>query len=261
MPALSRDDAEIYYEVHGSGPAVVLCHGAGGNAASFWQQVPAFAAAGHRVVTLDQRGYGRSRCTPDAFDPARFPADLLGVLDACGIDRAALVCQSMGGWTGLPTAVAHPERVTALVLCGTPGGIRTPEVIAAMAASGTRLASAGGARVASHAALGETFKRARPDLTFLYEQLASFNVHVPADALRKLASVRISPDALGGFHVPTLVIAGDEDVLFPPDALQSVANAIPSARFEPLQKVGHSSYFEVPDQFNALVLEFLAKHR
>jgi pimeloyl-ACP methyl ester carboxylesterase len=70
-------------------------------------------------VAFDHRGFGRSTCAPEAIDPRHFASDLEAILDAAGVRRAALVCQSMGGWTGLPFAIAHPERSAALVLAGT----------------------------------------------------------------------------------------------------------------------------------------------
>ena len=80
-----------------------------------------------------------------------------------------------------------------------------------------------------------------------------------ADALARLGQTRIAPDHVTQLRVPTLVISGHEDVLFPPEALRSVAAALPGARLIELPEVGHSSYFEVPERFNQIVLEFLAE--
>ena len=119
MPTIEREGAALYYETHGSGPAVVFVHGSGGSALSWWQQIPHFAKR-HRVVAFDHRGFGRSTCRTRSLDPRHFADDLAAILDAAGVARAALVCQSMGGWTGLPFALAHPERTAALVLAGRP---------------------------------------------------------------------------------------------------------------------------------------------
>ena len=75
MPTIEREGATLYYEVQGSGPAVVFVHGSGGNALSWWQQIPPFAAR-HRVVAFDHRGFGRSTCPPEALDPRHFASDL-----------------------------------------------------------------------------------------------------------------------------------------------------------------------------------------
>ncbi|MEC8776437.1 MAG: alpha/beta fold hydrolase, partial [Pseudomonadota bacterium] len=75
MPTVETNGARIYYEVHGEGPVVVLAHGRGGNAASWWQQVPHFAQ-NYTVVVFDHRIFGRSACPPEAFDRSLFDSDL-----------------------------------------------------------------------------------------------------------------------------------------------------------------------------------------
>ena len=79
MPRVESAGASLYYETHGSGPAVVLAHGAGGNAMVWWQQVPHFARR-HTVVVFDHRGFFRSRCAPEALDPGLFASDLAAIL-------------------------------------------------------------------------------------------------------------------------------------------------------------------------------------
>jgi pimeloyl-ACP methyl ester carboxylesterase len=91
--------AKIYYESYGEGPALIFAHGAGGNASSWWQQVPHFADR-YRVITFDHRGFGRSICPDEALDIKCFVDDLVCIMDTEVIDTATLVCQSMGGWTG-----------------------------------------------------------------------------------------------------------------------------------------------------------------
>jgi len=260
MPRVAVRNAEIHYEVHGAGRVVVFAHGAGGNAASWWAQVPAFVAAGWRAITFDHRGFARSSCAGEHLDPAEFPADLRALLDAEGVERTALVCQSMGGWTGLPFARAWPERVSALVLCGTPGGLWTDAVAASFAGIAERVAREGGVVGPGDAALGASYRAANPEGAFLYDQIAGFNTGLEPGAVGRIAGVRMAPDDLAGFATPTLVVSGDEDVLFTPEALASVAAAIPGARLERFAETGHSAYFERPERFNRLVLEFLDAH-
>jgi pimeloyl-ACP methyl ester carboxylesterase len=85
-----------------------------------------------KVVVFEHRGFGRSRCGKEHFKSDYFHGDIRAILDAEGIDKGALVCQSMGGWGGLKLAVTHPERVAALVLANTPGGLDTPKANAAI---------------------------------------------------------------------------------------------------------------------------------
>jgi len=256
MPQVKGRDASIYYEVHGEGPPLVLAHGAGGNTEIWWQQVPHFSSS-YRVVTFDHRCFGRSTCAPQSFRPEYFADDLISILDAEGIDRVSLVCQSMGGWTGLRMALDHPERLTCLVLCGTPGGIVTDKIIAAAARIAEGAAEGG---IKGNAALSDSFQTREPALCFLYDQIGSHNSGFSPELLGQLASARVKPDELKSHVTPTLVISGEEDKLFPTDSIREIAELIPGAELETIPESGHSPYYEVPDTFNRIVGDFLAKH-
>lgn len=258
MPYVERDGARLYYETHGAGAPLVLAHGAGGNTLVWWQQVPFFARR-HRVLSFDHRGFGRSTCAPGTEQARHFAADLTAILDAARIERAALVCQSMGGWTGLQLALAAPQRVAALVLSGTPAGVVTPKVLEALAAIASAAASALQAPDwnTPHPALAADIFTRDPERGFLYAQLAALN---PPGALARLAlhEVMTDPARLAGWSIPTLLVGGAHDRLFAPDVLREVAEAIPGARFREIPYVGHSPYFEAPEEFNLVVDEFLS---
>lgn len=256
MPSVKSHDASIYYEVHGDGSPLVLAHGAGGNTEIWWQQVPHFGSR-HRVVTFDHRCFGRSTCPPELFKPEFFADDLIAILDAEGIDRVALVCQSMGGWTGLRMALEHPERLSCLILCGTPGGIVTDQIIAAAQRIAEGAAEGG---ISGNAALADAFQRNEPSLSFLYDQIGSHNTGFSPVLLGQLASARVDPHELESYSTPTLVISGEEDALFPTEAIREVAGLIPGAELQTIPGSGHSPYYEVPETFNRIVDEFLARH-
>ena len=255
MPYAKRPNATLYYEVHGDGPALVFAHGAGGNTLIWWQQVPHFAR-GRRVVTFDHRGFGRSTCAPADFHAREFAGDLRAILDAAGIERAALVCQSMGGWTGLRSALEFPERVACLVLSGTPGGVFTPKVFEAFARIG-RIAAGEGIRGAP--ALAPDFPAREPALAHLYDQISARNPGLPPAALATLAQARVEPAELAGYAIPTLMISGAHDQLFPPEVLKEAAAQIPGCRLASVSSSGHSPYFEDAPRFNRIVAEFLAE--
>ena len=176
MPLVRRPQASIYYETSGEGPPLVFAHGAGGNTLVWWQQVPHFARR-YRVLTFDHRGFGRSACEAGAETARHFAGDLAAVLDDAGIDRAALVCQSMGGWTGLQLARAMPARVAALVLSGTPAGIMTPKVgraLLALAQAVTQMDRVPAWNEPHPALAADIFTR-DPSRGFLYAQMAALN--------------------------------------------------------------------------------------
>ena len=257
MPTVKSHDASIYYEVHGEGPPLVFAHGAGGNTQIWWQQVPHFSPH-YRVVTFDHRCFGRSTCPPEAFKPEFFGDDLIAVLDAEEIDRIALVCQSMGGWTGLRMALEHPDRLSCLILCGTPGGIMTDQILAAARRIAEGAAADG---IGGNAALADSFQKREPGLSFLYDQIGSHNTGFSPELLGQLARVRVAPDELKSHTTPTLVISGEEDALFPTQAIREIASLIPGAELQTIPGSGHSPYYEVPETFNRIVDGFLARNR
>lgn len=254
MPAVAVEGGALHWDAWGAGPAVVLVHGSGGSALSWWQQVPRYARR-HRVIAYDVYGFGRSQGDPALRHPRRLPGDLAAVLDAAGVARAALVCQSLGGWTGLPFALAHPERTAALVLCGSPGGLHTPGILRDFAGLPERVKRRPGL---AGMALAEDCPAREPERTFLYEQIGARN---PPDVIAAygagLAEVAIAPERMAGYAVPTLLLAGADDAFFSPPALAEAAAAIPGARLQVFPGVGHSPYWEVPERFDAEVLRFL----
>ena len=252
MATVQNEGASLYYEVHGEGPAVVFAHGRGGNCASWWQQVPVFAQR-YKVIVFDHRGFGRSRCDDKHFEAAYFPRDIAAILDAEKIGRAALVCQSMGGWGGLKLAVTRPERVAALVLANTPGGLDTPKATAAI----QHIAS--GAIPPGTGQIGKSFVAGNPAGAYLARQISGLNSNFPRSFNRLTSAKSVTLDELKGYAVPTLVLTSPEDVLFPPEIMEEVAQSIPGARLEVIPGVGHSTYFELPETFNRVVSGFLSE--
>jgi pimeloyl-ACP methyl ester carboxylesterase len=254
---VERGGERIYYEDIGAGPPLVLTHGAGGNHAVWFQQVPRFARS-RRVVLWDQRGFGRSSARGGPNDPARATRDLAALLDHLAIERADLVGQSMGGWAVLGLALAEPARVRSLVLADTPGGIDTPELRAAW----TRVGSGFAVReLGRHPAVAPDFFERHPERAVLYQQLGGFGDPKLAEVLPSLASTRHSAAALTNLRCPTLLLVGAEDALFPPAVITASANQLPPAchaRVVTIPHAGHSPYFEEPEAWNAALDDFLA---
>src|SRR5213078_2092653 len=119
---LDRPDCRLYYEADGTGPMLVFAHGLGGNHLSWWQQVPHFRDR-YTCVTFAHRGFAPSSAPPGGPDPADYAGDLAALADHLGAEDIRIVAQSMGGWSALEYALAHPERVRALVLASTAGTI------------------------------------------------------------------------------------------------------------------------------------------
>jgi reactive intermediate/imine deaminase len=248
----------VYYEVHGDGDPVVLCHGAGGNHVAWYLQVPEFARS-YRVVTWDQRGFGRTSNRAGQATPASAVADLVALLDHLGLARAHVIGQSMGGWAALGLALALPQRVHSLVLADTLGGIWTPRAVQEFEALVER---SGGLRadalpLGRHPAIDASLLERDPAHAFLYQELQSLNDPPPADVALHLRATAHPPEALGRLALPVLFVVGDRDPIFPPAVIRDAAAQIPGARVVEIPGSGHSPYFEKPREWNDAVLAFL----
>ena len=251
MPHARIGTAELYYEDHGSGPAVVFVHGAGGNHLSWWQQVPAFSRR-YRCITYDQRGFGASREDAGGPGAAALADDLLGLLDHLGIERAHLVAQSLGGWATWGAAARHPGRVAALVMGGTVGSVPFKGFDAWLRSTHE---NAGDAPLRN--AIPPQLAEERPDLAFLYWQIQGLNPAGGAAGPAMLEPLAARVEPVDGFAVPTLFIAGELDAMMPPDLIEEAASCVPGAQLWRVPGAGHSVYFEKADAFNARVLDFL----
>ncbi|MEC4723386.1 alpha/beta hydrolase [Noviherbaspirillum sp. CPCC 100848] len=265
MSFIESQGVHIYYERHGSGPAVVFCHGAGSNAATWWQQIPVFARQ-FTCITIDNRCFGRSAAGLEKFEPELFVEDLLRVMNHENIDRAALICQSMGGMTGLRFALRYPQRVSAFVSCDSPLAIDHPEMLANV----ERFLAGVEATELEDRTLSPQFVRSRPELAFLYAQINRFNpaVYGPSHGLgwgARLSTLSapaylLSLQKLQELERPTLFIVGSEDPVVTPAVVRDVASYVRASEVIQIDQAGHSPYFEQPAIFNSEVLKFLSRH-
>ncbi len=252
MPYAQNGNVRLFYQTWGKGDPIIFAHGAGGNAASWWQQVPIFADR-YKVLTFDHRGFARSHCTADEFSRRHFVSDLLTIMDDAAIERAILVCQSMGGWTGMGTAIKHPDRVRALVMSHTPGGISTPEIdeIRRQAAANRQTLTSPFA----HWAVAPDFHEKGLALSHLYTQISAFNTELDLRRLDLQEPVDLA--CFRDFDIPTLFITATQDVIFPPALIALAAAQVPGAQVRTLGNAGHSSYFESAELFNQTLQAFI----
>lgn len=251
MATAQSAGAAIYYESSGEGPALLFAHGAGGNAAIWFQQTAHFAGR-FNCIAFDHRGFARSPAPPSTLTAAQFRDDALAVLDAAGVDRAHVVAQSMGGYTALRLALDAPERVASVTLSGTSGGLPNEQPSEALKALVSGNASSGIA-----ATMARATKADKPKMA-LYAAVSAFNTAFSFANLADL--VRDGGPSLadaGRIACPVQFVAGREDPLFPPSLLASYVPHFPNARITVVDDAGHSPYYEQPKIFNALLDAFL----
>lgn len=258
----------LSYDEAGEGAPVLLLHSSVCDRRMWDAQFQALAAAGHRVVRCDLRGHG---ATPVSDRPYTDAGDVLGLMDALGIEQAALVGSSFGGRVALLAAAHSPRRVTALaLLCAAP--LPDQEESAELAAFDARedtlleagdLAAAAALNVATW--LGPDADEAARNAVYGM-QLHAFEVQTAAE---KAVSAEGAPYVLSGnrvaglpdfsaFESPCLAVSGAHDL---PDfrrAAARVAGLLRNARHLELPWAGHLPGMERPAEISALLTGFLA---
>jgi pimeloyl-ACP methyl ester carboxylesterase len=265
---LTRPFGTLHYELTGSGPALVFAHGLGGNQMSWWQQVAHFAPS-YTCIAFAHRGFAPSDAIAGGPDPADYAGDLAALIDHLGLPDVRLVGQSMGGWTVLEYAIAHPNKVKALVLSSTSGTIARRGADPSGGATydawlkdaETKIAA--GLAKGVHPAVGMAAAERFPALHLLYksidEMAGALDKEKVRAGLRRTATRTL--DALQDFRVPTLLVAGGQDVVFPAFLAKAIAARLPCAQAQAIPDAGHSPYFEQAATFNRLVEAFLSLHR
>lgn len=257
---LERPGCRVYYELTGSGPAIIFAHGIGSNHLTWWQQVAHFSDR-YACITFSHRGYPPSS-EIGVPDPKEFAGDLAALIAHLQLPDVRLVAQSMGGLTSIEYILSHPQHnVRALVLASTSGSINRRSVPFAdpqRLTEWNRQAAAARADMARRGIsppAGERMAREQPALHFLYRAIANASGTFDREELRKRTdAMRIrSLDVLRGFDMPTLFITGDEDMTFPPFLADALAPLIPNAKVEQVREAGHSVYFQCASIFNHLV--------
>ena len=253
MPLLRRPDGcSLNYEVHGSGPALVLLEGMGGDIPGWRRNIPTLAGD-LSVIAYDLRGNGRSDEPLGPCTMTTFVDDTVALMDALAIDRAHIYGQSFGGMVAQEMAITRPHRVATLILaCTHPGPAHAIAVDRAKVPKGEPW----------RALYAPGFPDRHPD-------------HV-ADDLRSGATQPPHPiggrrqrEAMQGWsaferleriETPTLVLHGSEDMVVAPENARLLASRIPGAELHILEGAGHVYHSEQPERADAAVLDFIRRH-
>jgi 3-oxoadipate enol-lactonase len=239
---------------------VVFVHGLGGSLYSWWGQLAACEAAGWRAVAFDQRGAGLSAKPPGPYSVALWVDDLERLLDGFGLERVALIGQSVGSMIVQQAAVRFGERVRALVVIG--GALRWRAESAPVFVERVRLAREGRmdeiAATVAQTGLSERCRAENPALHGLMLELIASNE--PAAYAEWAAATApaemVEPETLA---CPTLVICGELDPVAPPSFAEAIAEAIPNARTGVIQGAAHWCQLEAPGAVSNAILGFLSE--
>ena len=246
----------LAYREAGEGPPVVLLHGLFGSARNLGGVARALAAAGHRVLSMDQRNHGESGHDP-VVDYLTLAADVAETMDAAGLPRAALVGHSMGGKTAMRLALAEPARVTRLVVADI-APVPYPSHFGAYARAMLAL-HPGLSRAQADAALAPDVPEpaVRGFLLHNYRPGEGWRIGVEHIA-SSLAHVETWPPMAARYDGPALFVTGAQSDYVLPQHHPAILALFPAARFTPIPNAGHWLHAEQPTAFNAAVTGFLA---
>jgi 3-oxoadipate enol-lactonase len=266
MERIQVGDLAVAISDVGDGPPVVLLHGLACGQRMWFHQVRALQNR-FRVITYDQRGHGGTDAPAVAtgYSAVLLARDLVGVLDALKIERAAIVGFSLGGGPALALAASQPQRVSRLVLADVGAGADDPVKIEAMARRWVTLIDEGATNeLVCEMLRSELFKvYARRD-TRCRDHMAALIRATPAIGLRFLLSEILAKRkslfrltaVLQTLRVPTLVMVGQQDYVCS-KAVRLMAQSIPGAELKVIADSGHMAPLEQPAAFSAALIEFL----
>ncbi|MBV9458598.1 MAG: alpha/beta fold hydrolase [Bradyrhizobium sp.] len=249
MPNIDRDGVNIYFEVHGDGPPLILTHGYSSTSAMWQGQVEALSKH-HKLILWDMRGHGRSDYPNDGalYSEALTVGDIAALLDEVGAKKAIVGGLSLGGYMSLAFYRAHPERVSALLIIDTGPGFKKDDARAAWNKRALDTA--------------ERFDREGLEVLKSASCERSSVSHRDARGLALAARGMLTQrdarviEVLPEIKVPSLVVVGADDAPFLA-ASDYMAAKIPGAQKAVIPAAGHAVNIDQPEAFIEAVLPFL----
>ncbi|HEX3673534.1 MAG TPA: alpha/beta hydrolase [Rhizomicrobium sp.] len=249
MATLDRDGVNIHYEVHGSGPAILLTHGYS-STAEMWSGQIAPLSANHTLILWDMRGHGRTDSPDDVslYSEEATVADMAALLDHVGAKTAVVGGLSLGGYMSLAFHAVHPERVRALLIIDTGPGFKN---------DAAREDWNVYARKSADRYEREGFGTSKSPERMLAHHRTPKGLALAGRGMLTQRDARVIA-SLPDIKVPSLVVVGANDTGFL-KAADYMQAKIPAARKIVIPDAGHAANIDQPAPFNAAVLDFLGE--
>ena len=260
MERISSGDAEICFDVAGSGPPVILLHPFPA-CREFWLPVVEFLSSRYFLITPDLRGHGDSGLGEGPATMAKHAADVARIMTAAGVDRASIIGASIGGYVIFELWRRIRERISALVLCNTKAGTDSPQARAGrlqtaqdVLETGTEVFFEG----MLGKLLGESTRSSRPDLVDgALRMMRKMSPEDVAEVQRGMADRVDSVPTARTIDVPTLIITGDEDMVTGVPEATVMKQSIRGSDMKVIEKAGHYSPWEQPQEVGRQLRSFL----
>lgn len=264
MPYAQVNGINLHYRLEGQGPeTLVLINGLADDLESWSEQMDDFLNAGFRVLRFDNRGIGKSERPAGVYTTRQMADDAKGLVDHLNIQDFHLLGVSMGGMIAQEYVLAYPADLRTVSLCATyakPGPFCT-RMFEFWRDIAPTVGAAEIMRDVTVWAFTQEFFETREDELIAFEADMKQLDQTPDEYLAQLNSIIMhdAHDRLDQIKTPTLVLAGDQDILIPVNLSRCLCAGITGAEWA-TTKGGHACLWEHPKPFNAQVLKFLSAH-
>ncbi len=246
-----------YTDTGGTGPPVVFLHAASGTSASWLYQEPAFTASGYRCICYDRRDWGQSQTTAPNGDLGNVSDDLHGLVTNLGLERFHVVATAAGGIVGLDYTLSYPERVCSLVIATTIGGVEDPDYVEVQHRLRPPEIQALPVELRE---LGPSYRGLNPEGSRRWIEIERSSRPSGHDGPRQPMKQPMTYARLETMSVPVLALAGEADLLSPPALMRLLVAPLPSCQSETISEAGHAAFWEQPERWNHLVLDFIGRY-
>ena len=257
--AALRTGIRVHYAEQGSasGVPIVFLHGWPDSWFTFSRVLPSLPST-WRAIAVDQRGFGNSDHPESGYTFQELAADAVALLDALDVERAAFVGHSFGSFVAREAAIAHPQRVTALVLISTGFSTSTP-VMQSLQAAVRTLPNPIPEPFAREFQASTAYRALPPEF---FDRIVVESLKIPAHLWPVMIDHLLQYDAtaaLGNVRAPTLMLWGDHDALFSRAEQELTLAALADARLKVYEETGHCPNWERPDDVAADIASFMRK--
>lgn len=260
MPYVTVNKIRLRYESWGDGPPLIMLHGLGSCADDWVYQLPDLGRH-FRCLPLDLRGHGLSDKPAGRYTMSQFAGDVSELLNALTLGTAHVLGLSLGGMVAQQLALAHPDQVRSLTLINTMPGPwpPTPDMLRSAGRRLRALRSPAGDMAGTAALVARTlFPAAEQRLLYAYtvKRMAANDPQAYRQSLQ--AITRFWPGrALRRITCPTLILAGELDMVVPMIYKQRLQRLLPNASLVTIPDSRHASNLDQPDLVNEAILQFL----
>jgi len=260
MKSIRSGDAEIFYEVLGSGSPVVLLHPFPANH-ELWLPAAQHLISRYQVILPDLRGHGESEIGEGPATMQKHASDVARVMDELEIGRAAMAGSSIGGYVLFEFWRLYRGRVATLMLCNTKAPADAPAARAARLQTAAEVLERGVEPFVDSMLprlIGETTRRSRPDLMEAARRMMLKMSPEDISLVQKgMAERPDSVPTLKTINVPTLIVTGDEDVITGMPEAQAMQQNISGSQMRVIRKAGHFAIWEQADEVGKSLRQFL----